>query len=256
MQSALDLFISTQIFIFLLIFARVGSAMMVMPGLSDATVPMDIRLYFALSFSLVLTPVIAKFIPPIPQAPIEFSLLVIKEILIGLFIGLMTQVIMNAINVAGFIIAHVTSLSSAFTFNPQQASQSTVIASFLSLLAVILLFVTDMHHMLLIGLINSYNVFNPSSDILFGDFTNVIAQGLGDSFIMGLQLSAPFIVVGFGVFIAMGLVARLVPQIQVFILSIPIQIMTGLTLLVASLSAMMLFFLEQYQDFWFAFIMK
>ena len=60
----------------------------------------------------------------------------------------------------------------------------------------------------------------------------------------------PFVVVAFGVFLAMGLVARMVPQIQVFILSIPIQVITGLIVLATSLSAVMLYFMEEYETFW------
>lgn len=250
MQSALDLFITTQIFSFLLIFARIGCAMMVMPGLSDSTVPMDVRLYIALGFSLTVTPLLRTALPGIPVEPIAFALLVIKEMLTGIFLGLMAQMILNAINVAGFVVAHVTSLSSAFTFNPQQASQSAVVTSFLSFLAVVLLFVTDLHHMLFTGLINSYNLFKPTAPLLFGDLTSSLAEGLGESFVIGLQLSAPFIIVGLGIFMAMGLVARLVPQIQVFVLSMPVQIMVGLALLVTCISSMMLFFLQHYEDFW------
>lgn len=250
MQSALDLFLATQLFAFLLIFARLGCAMMVMPGLGDVTVPMDVRLYFALSFSLVMAPFLYKFLPPVPSNPTDFALLVIKEMLVGFFIGLMSQIMINAVNLAGFIVAHVTSLSSAFTFNPQQAAQSAIVTSFLSLLTVILIFVTDLHHLLFIGLVDSYRLFAPSDALMLGDMTNGIAEGLSKSFVIGLQMAAPFIIVGFGVFLAMGLVSRLVPQIQVFILSMPIQILVGLTLLATCMSALMLFFLQQYEDFW------
>ena len=250
MQSALDLFLATQLFAFLLIFARIGCALMTMPGLSDITVPMDARLYFALSFSLVLAPLLYKFLPAIPSDPIDFALIVAKEMLIGVFLGLMSQMVINAINVAGFVVAHVTSLSSAFTFNPQQATQSTIVTSFLSLLTVIMIFVTDMHHMLFIGFIDSYRLFAPTSPLMLGDMSDSIAEALGYSFTIGLQMSAPFIIVGFGLFLAMGLVSRLVPQIQVFVLSMPIQIIVGLILLATCLSALMMFFLQRYEDFW------
>ncbi len=250
MQGALNLFLATQLFSFLLVFARIGSAIMVMPGMSDITVPMNVRLYAALSMCLVLTPFLQKFLPVIPTQPIALAIVIAKEMLIGIFFGLMSQIILNAINVAGFVVAHVTSLSSAFTFNPQQAAQSAVITSFLSLLAVVMLFAMDLHHMLFIGFIDSYRIFVPGNELMFGDITDAITQGLGQSFIIGLEIAAPFIVVGFGVFMAMGLVARLVPQIQVFVLSMPIQILVGLTLLTTCLSAMMLFCFDQYQDFW------
>lgn len=246
----LDAFITTQIFIFMLLFARIGGALMILPGFSDSTVPMEIRLYMGLALTLVLMPVLQKFVPPIPKTPIAYALLIGRELLTGIFIGLVSQLIINAMNVAGVIIAHATSLSSAFIFNPQQGTQMTVITGFLSLLVVVLIFVTDLHHMLLIGIVDSYGLFDPSGLWAPGDMADMIARRLSDSFAVGLRLAAPFVVVSMGVFIAMGLVARLVPQIQVFILSIPLQIAVGLVLFMTTVSAMLLFFLSAYQESW------
>jgi flagellar biosynthetic protein FliR len=80
----------------------------------------------------------------------------------------------------------------------------------------------------------------------------MIARTLSDSFTVGLRIAAPFVIVSIGVFLGMGLVARMVPQIQVFIVSIPMQIMAGLILLMTAISAMMLYFLSEYQDSWMA----
>ena len=129
-MSALDAFITTQLFSFLIVFARIGGAVMIMPGFSDATIPMQSRLYMALTLSFILVPVLQPMIPKvIPQEPIPLALLICRELLTGVFIGLLSQVMMNAINLAGVMVSHGTSLSSAFTFNPQQAGQSTVIST-------------------------------------------------------------------------------------------------------------------------------
>lgn len=256
-MSLLETFIATQLFIFLIIFARVGCIMMIMPGFGDTTVPMNVRLHLAVGFSFILIPVLGPMMPAaIPQTPLAFTLLVIKEMLVGLFVGLMTQIMMNAINMAGVLVSHATSLSSAFTFNPQQAGQSALITGFLSLLATTLIFLMDLHHLLLMGVIDSYRVFSTTGDLMFGDISLTLAQGISDALRIGLMIAAPFIVVSFGVFVAMGLVARLVPQIQVFILSIPIQIITGLVVLMTSISAMMLYFIAEYEAFWKNFLLS
>jgi flagellar biosynthetic protein FliR len=243
-------FVATQLFVFLIIFARIGAALMLLPGISDITVPMTIRLYFALALSFVLMPVLLPYMPAIPKEPITYALLICGELLIGMFIGLMSQIMMNSMNLAGIFVAQATSLSSAYMFNPQMASQTTIVNVFISFLITTMIFVTDLHHMLLLGLIDSYRVFPVQHEIMFGDMSLGIAQGVSDALRVGLMISAPFIVVALGVFVAMGLVARLVPQIQVFVVSMPIQIMTGLVLLMTSISAMMMFFLQQYESFW------
>lgn len=251
MQSALEALIVGQLMTFMLVFARVGCVLMLLPGLSDMTVPMQIRLYVALGLSLVLTPLLGPLLGPIPSQPVAFTMLVCREMLFGFFIGLMSQMMLNSVQIAGFMASHATSLSSAFTFNPQMASsQSTVLASLMSLLAVTMLFVTDMHHMLIVGIADSYRVFSATGPVQFGDLTETMVDALGRSFLVGMQMAAPFIVVSIGLFLAMGLVARLVPQIQVFALSVPVQLLTGLALLLVTISAMMLYFMDQYQDFW------
>lgn len=250
-MSLLETFIATQLFIFLIIFARVGCIMMIMPGFSDATVPMNVRLHMAIGFSFILIPVLTPAMPSVlPETPVAFTLLIAKEMLTGIFIGLMTQIMMNAVNMLGVIASHATSLSSAFVFNPQMAGQSSLLNGFLMLLASTLIFVMDLHHLLLWGVIDSYRIFGTTSPVMFGDISYTLAQGISEALRIGLMIAAPFVVVSFGVFVAMGLVARLVPQIQVFILSIPVQIITGMVVLMTSVSAMMLYFITEYEEFW------
>lgn len=254
-MSLLEVFVATQLVTFLLVFARIGCAIMLLPGFGDTTVPMEIRLFFALALSFVFVPVLQPFMPSeIPQNPVAFGLLVIHEMMAGLFIGLMAQIMLIAMNIASVIIAHATALSSAFTFNPQMATQSTVVSSFISLLIIVMIFVTDLHHLLLLGVIDSYRLLPTGTDLIYGDMAYSLAEGISLALRVGLMIVAPFIVVSFGVFIAMGLVARLVPQIQVFILSIPVQIVTGLIVFMTAISAMMLYFLEQYSAFWQSFL--
>lgn len=254
-MSLLEIFVTTQLVTFLMVFARIGCAMMLLPGFSDTTVPVEVRLFLALGLSFIFVPVLQPFMPTdIPQQPVAFGLLIIKEMLVGLFVGLMSHLMLIAMNIAGVLIAHATSLSSAFTFNPQMATQSTVVSSFISLLIIVMIFVTDLHHLLLLGLIDSYRLFPTSADLLFGDMAYSLAEGISVALRIGLMIVSPFIIVSFGVFIAMGLVARLVPQIQVFILSIPVQIITGLIVFSTTISAMMIYFLDQYSAFWQSFL--
>lgn len=250
-MSLLEVFVATQLVTFLLVFARLGCALMLFPGFGDTTVPTEIRLFLALGLSFVFVPVLQQFMPAeIPKDAISFGLLVIHEMLVGVFIGLMAQIMLIAMNIAGVLIAHATSLASAFTFNPQMATQSNVISSFISLLIIVMIFVTDLHHLLLLGIIDSYRLLPITAELIFGDMAYTLAEGISLALRVGLMIAAPFIIVAFGVFISMGLVARLVPQIQVFIMSIPVQIIAGFIVFMTAISAMMLYFLEQYSGFW------
>ena len=145
------------------------------------------------------------------------------------------------------IVAHTMSLSSAFTFNPAAAGQSTVVGTLFTIMGVVLMFATDLHHLLILAVANSYTFFTPTAGMLAGDMASTIAETLSHAFFVGLQFSAPFLIISLGIYFAMALIARLVPQIQIFFLAIPVQIMIGLTALSTALSASMLYFLVEFE---------
>ena len=100
-METLQTFLTTGIFAFLLVFVRIGTAFMIMPGVGDSFVPQNIRLYLALGLSLVLAPVIRPFIPdPMPALPALF-LLIFMEFVTGLFFGTIARVLMVALDVFG-----------------------------------------------------------------------------------------------------------------------------------------------------------
>ncbi len=222
---------------------------MVLPGFSDATVSPQIRLMFALSFSLVLTPVIGPLLPADPASVFGLVLLVAKEMLIGLFVGSLVQIMVSAVAFAGFLIATSMSMSNAFIFSPTMSSSNTVIGSFMLLLGMTLFFTMDMHHLLFEGLIDSYQVLSPKQDIMPGDMAQQMADIIGNSLMLGLKMSAPFLVIIIGILFAMGLLARMVPQIQVFILSVPVQMLVGTITLITVMSAMMMYFITEMDSF-------
>lgn len=248
-MSPLETLLVTQLFGFLLIFSRIGAAFMTLPGFSDATVSPQIRLLLAVGFALVLTPVITPMLPPDPGNVFDLTILMVKEMLIGVFIGGLVQIMMSAVAFAGFLIATSMSMSNAFIFSPTMSSSNTVVGTFMTLLGITLFFSLDLHHLLFYGLIDSYDVFKPDHAIFIGDMAQDIAQVIGRSLVLGLKMAAPFMVIIIGILFAMGLVARMVPQIQVFILSVPVQMLVGTITLMTVLSAMMMYFMSEMDGF-------
>ena len=239
--------ISGQIYAFLLIFSRVGAAMMVLPIFGSGTVSPRIRLLLSLVFALVMMPVVYGLLPVIPTAPIPLAILLVKEVLIGIFIGTIAQTIITAVNMAGMIVSHTMSLSSAVIFNPAASQQATLIGTMLTMLAIVMMFTTDLHHLLILAVANSYTFFSPTESLLIGDMAQMLTETLNHAFQVGLQFAAPFVIVSLGIYFAMALIARLVPQIQIFFLAIPLQIIIGLTTLATVLSAAMLYFLVEFE---------
>lgn len=233
---------------FVIVFARVGSALIVLPGFGDNFIPTTIRLAIALGLCALVAPALADDLPAPPQtAAMLFQILAI-EVTIGLFLGFLARLLLSALEVAGGMIGLTMGLANANIFNPMLGAQTVVITTLLTLSALVLIFATDSHHLLLAGVIDSYRTFPAGIMPMTGDMANAMARFVADSFILGLQLAAPFIIVGLVFFLAVGLVARLLPQIQVFFLSLPMQIGIGFAAMIVVVPALLLFWLDQFRE--------
>lgn len=247
-MSLLEEFLTTGVFAFIMIFVRFGTALMIMPGIGDSFVPMNIRLMIALAICLVVTPIIQPFIPtPIPPFPTMFAL-ILMEFIIGLFIGTISRILMTALDTAGMLISMASGISNAQVFNPAMATQGSLFGAFLSVMGVTMLFVTNLHHLLLMGLVESYHMFPIGNVPDTGSMAELVTRAVASSFMIGFQIAMPFVVVSLMIYIGMGVLSRLMPQIQVFILAVPLQILLALMVMSMALSAIMLFWLSAYED--------
>jgi flagellar biosynthetic protein FliR len=241
-------FLVSGVFAFIIIFVRFGTAMMIMPGIGDSFVPGNIRLYIALGFSLALTPVLQTMVPsPVPAFG-ALLVLIIIEFITGLFIGSIARILMMALDTAGMLISMASGISNAQVFNPSLAVQGSVFGAFFSVMGVTLLFVTNLHHLLLYGLVESYEMFPIGGVPDTGSMAELMARAVSASFMTAFQIATPFIVISLLLYIGMGVLSRLMPQVQVFILAIPVQILLALVTLSITLSASMLFFISRFED--------
>ena len=132
----------------------------------------------------------------------------------------MVRMLISALHIAGVIIGFQTSLANATFFDPSNSQQGAIFAAFLNIIGTFLIFVTDLHHLMLMAIADSYTLFRPGAPLPLGDFSQVVVRVLAESFVLGLQLSAPFIVIAIIFYTGLGLLARLMPQIQVFFIAI------------------------------------
>jgi flagellar biosynthetic protein FliR len=248
METTLNEFMTAGVFAFMLAFTRIGAAVTIMPGVGDSFTPANIRLYIALGLSVCLTPIIMPYLPnPVPATPVLITLLAM-EFIIGLFIGTIARIFMTALDTAGMIISMQSGLSNAQLFNPAFSSQGSLIGAFLSVTGVVILFASNMHHLLFYGIVGSYELF-PIGDIPdSGSMAEMVAGAIAGSFKIGVQLASPFIVIGLLLYVCMGVLTRLMPQIQVFMLTMPLQILIALVTLAMVVSTMYMYWLSQFEE--------
>ncbi len=230
-----------------LILARVGAILMLIPGIGEAYVPPRVRLSLALVVSLALWPIVNGSLPPLPAEMGAMIGWILREVIVGLMIGLLLRMFMTALTTAGEIVSLQTTLSFAQTANPLQASPGSTIATFLTLLGVTLLFATNTHHLFIAGIVGSYNLIAPANPLVMSDFTSLAVRTLGDSFLIGVQLAAPVLVFALIFNLATGLVGRVMPQFQVFFASAPLSILLGLSVFALSLGVLGTVFIDRYR---------
>ncbi len=247
MQS-LEEFMVAGVFAFILIFVRMGTALMIMPGIGDSFVPQNIRLYTAIAMAFVLTPVVQQYMPtPIPPFIALFTL-ILMEFVVGLFIGTIARILMAALDVAGMVISMTAGLANAQVFNPSSASQGSVVGALLSMAGVLFIFVTNIHHLMIYGLVESYHMFPVGGVPDAGGMAQMVTQAFSASFLIGFQIAMPFVVMALMIYIGMGVLTRLMPQIQVFILALPLQILISIITLFFVFSAIMLFWIGKFEE--------
>src|SRR6266705_1627784 len=172
--------------------------------------------------------------------------LMLQEIFIGIVLGATARVTLAALQVAGSVIAQQMGLGFVTSVDPTQGQQGVLVGNFLTMLGVTLLFATDSHHLVIAALNDSYAIFSPGETMASGDVASLATRAFAAAFKIGLQLSAPFLVFGLVFNVGLGVLARLMPQMQVYFVGAPLSILAGFLILAAVLAAMMGTFLDYF----------
>lgn len=240
--------LSGLVLVYLLVFARTGAMIMLLPAIGEASVPPLVRLVLALAISLALGPTVAaSYAQAAPTSTLALGLLIAQEVTAGILVGTMARIIMSALQVAGFLIATQTGLAYAQTVDPtSHGEQGAIVGNFFALLGVVLIFATNLHHLAIGAVAGSYHLIPPGVGLPTGDMAELTIRLVSGSFALGFQLAAPFLVFGFALSVGIGVLARLMPQLQIYFVAMPLNIMVGFLLLVLLLGSMMTLFLNFY----------
>jgi flagellar biosynthetic protein FliR len=228
---------------FMLVFARIGTMLMLLPGLGEASVPSRLRLTGALVLAAVMLPLHRDAYQIDLRSFGPVLALLGQELFIGAVLGLTVRLLIASLQVAGSVVAQQLGLGFVTAVDPTQGQQGVLVGNFLTLLGVTLIFATDLHHLVIAALDDSYSLFRPGELPLLGDVAALTTRTVASAFKIGIQLSAPFIVFGLLFNVGLGVLSRLMPQMQVFFVGVPLSIGIGFIILLLVLGAMMGVFL-------------
>jgi flagellar biosynthetic protein FliR len=244
----LESLLALNLFAFFLIFARVGTMIMFLPGFSAGYVSVRIRLLLALAISFLLTPLLAGHLPGLPATPAALGMLLLGESLVGVFLGTVAHVLVAALQVAGTFSAYFLSLSNAMIQDPIADQQTSTVAGFFGTVGIVLIFVTDLHHLMLRAIVDSYALFVPGAPLPVGDFAEMLGKRVAESVALGAQMAAPFLIVSLTFNIGLGLLGRLMPQLPVFFFGLPAHIALQIWIMTLTLSGIMMVFLARFAE--------
>ena len=243
----LDAYLPQQIFIFGAVFCRIAAVIMTIPALGDPSVSQRIRLAMALLTAGVIAPVAGDYYPPLPEDAWRLAGIVLGEIFIGAFMGLTVRLFMAALNIAGQAISLQTGLAMAQAMDPTQQVQGALVGSFLSVMATALIFATDLHHLMFLAMRESYVLFEPGGLPHMGGVAELGIGAIASAFSLGIRLAAPFFAFGLVFFLGVGLLSRMMPQVQIFFIAMPANIYIGFIILMLTVTALMGVFLLEFE---------
>ena len=216
---------------FMLVLCRTGAAVMLLPGLGESEPPAILRAGLAIGITVLLVPVVAPAIPAEPSGFIRLAGMIAAELLAGGLLGWLARLLALALPAAGQLISLMTGLSSVLQPDAMLGAQSAAIGKLFSMLSPVLILSTGLYSLPLGALAGSYAVFPAGGVLASGDLVETAVRAVSASFALALRLAAPFILLSVIWQLALGLLSRLVPQVQVYFLALPGQVLGGLLLL-------------------------
>ena len=163
---------------FMLVFARVGAMVMLLPGFGESNIPVRIKLAIALLLTLIILPLHRAAYHVDLTSMSSLGVLMVHEIVIGIVLGATARVTLSALSVAGSVIAQQLGLGFVTAVDPTQGQQGLLIGNFLTILGMTLLFATDSHHLVIAALNESYRIFSPGEMLPSGDVAALATRGV------------------------------------------------------------------------------
>ena len=232
-----------------LAFCRIGGCFLLMPGLSSIRVPIQIRLFVALSATAgLLVHLWDQIFPFVDRRPEILAPMIVSELLVGGLIGIMARLYILALQFMGAAIAMLIGYGGTSGPGIEDGEPQAALGAIISFSALLLLFVFDFHHEIIRALVASYRVapldvfFNPQAALVD------VADTISESFFVVLRLGSPFVAYSLLVNLTIGFVNKLVPQIPVYFISLPFVVAGGLIIFYFAVGTMLSLFADGFVD--------
>lgn len=214
--------------------ARVAGFLSAIPVYFSGQAPARVKAGLTIALSLVLFPILAPFVTELNFSPPAFLLLIINETLLGLMVGLIARLIFTSVEYGGTVIGYQMGFAAANIFDPQNQRQTALISQFQNVFAILLFLSLDIHHYFIQTAVHSYELLPPGNLNFGGEAVPYLIELSSRMFMLGAQFSAPILIILLLSGLILGILARTFPQLNVFLLSFPLNI--GISFVVIALT--------------------
>jgi flagellar biosynthetic protein FliR len=233
----------------MLIFLRVAGIVFSAPVLDSATIPATFKVGLALAVSVLMLPVLETTVSVADLSLMTFVIGVASEVAIGITIGLSVKLMFTGIQLAGQVAGHQMGFAIANVVDPATSIQIPILAQFYNLTAMLVFLAINAHHMFFSALVDSYTVIPPLALNFSPRLVGMMMQLAADMFVVAIKVGAPLITVMLLVSVGLGLIARTVPQIHVFIVGMPMKIIVGLIFMIIAAPYLTAFLIELFSSY-------
>ena len=219
---------------FLICLARVAAMFAAIPVFSGGQIPHQLRLGVAVMFAMLTFPVVKDFIPVAAITPLELGLIIGSEVILGLLVGFLAQLVFMAAEFAGSLIGYQMGFAAANIFDPTTQAQVALISQFQGIFAILLFLSLNVHHLFLEAIVYSFEMLPPGSITLSGGAIPMVIEVANHSLVLSIRLVAPVLVLLILSTLTLGIMSRVFPQLNVFMISFPLNI--GISFIVMGLT--------------------
>lgn len=235
---------------FLLVMSRLASMIAFSPLIGSNSVPNTSKVGFAFMLSVIMFPIVSRDFPPLPGELVMFWILMAREALVGIMIGVIGNLMFTAMQVSGRIFGIQVGFGIVNVVDPMSEQQVSILGQFEFIIAVLLFFVVNGHHVLIRIIADSYLILPLGTFTVTEPLGMEVTTWLSKMYIIAYKIGMPMIFTLLLVTVGLGILARTVPQMNVFIVGLPLKIFVGLFMMMASIGYV-IYLLRQYFDMMF-----
>lgn len=226
------------IIVFFLVLIRMASFIVACPLYTITGIPSLVKIGFAFTLAVLVTPLVQPPVLEFPGGPWGFGLAVLSEAGVGLALGFVCTLVFGVVRIAGALLDFQVGFAMSAVFDPISGNMNTLIARFLFFMTLVLFMNIDGHHALINALVKSYELVPLTAAGISGEITLLIIRIFADTFALAVQICAPVVAVLVITDLAMGLIGKTAPQMNIFQLGFPLKIAVGVTSLALLLPAL------------------